>query len=119
RPLFLKLQSMVDRVNAVIKENLTAIRVVKSFNRQDFEEKKFEKRNDDLMDTALKAISLIIVLMPIFNLVVYSTVVTVLWIGGGEITAGNMSGGELISFITYITQVLMSLIMISMFFMNL
>lgn len=119
RPLFLKLQSMVDSVNAVIKENLSGIRVVKSFNRQEFEEEKFKKRNDSLMDMALKAISLIIILMPIFSLVVYATIVAVLWIGGGKIIVGDMSGGALISFITYITQVLMSLIMISMYFMNL
>lgn len=119
RPLFLKLQKMVDSVNSVIKENLAGIRVVKSFNRQEFEEKKFKKRNDSLMDIALKAISLIIILMPIFSLVVYATIVAVLWIGGGKIVVGDMSGGELISFITYITQVLMSLIMISMYFMNL
>lgn len=119
RPLFLRLQTMVDRVNAVIKENLTAIRVVKSFNRQEFEEEKFKERNDSLMNTALKAISLIIFLMPIFSLIVYSTIVAVLWIGGGKISAGTLSSGELISFITYITQVLMSLIMISMYFMNL
>lgn len=119
RPLFLRLQTMVDRVNAVIKENLTAIRVVKSFNRQEFEEEKFKERNDSLMNSALKAISLIIFLMPIFSLIVYSTIVAVLWIGGGKISAGTLSSGELISFITYITQVLMSLIMISMYFMNL
>lgn len=119
RPLFLKLQSMVDRVNAVIKENLTAIRVVKSFNREEFEETKFKERNDNLMNTALKAISLIIILMPIFSLIVYATIIAVLWIGGGMIGAGTMTGGELISFITYITQVLMSLILMTMYFMNL
>lgn len=119
RPLFLRLQSRVDKVNAVIQENLTGIRVVKSFNRQEFEEEKFKERNDDLMETALKAISIIIFLMPAFNLVVYATIIAVLWLGGGQISAGNMGGGELISFITYITQVLMSLIMISMYFMNL
>lgn len=119
RPLFLRLQGYVDKVNGVIQENLTNMRVVKSFNRQDFEERKFKKRNDDLMNTALKAISYIIFLMPIFNLVVYSTIIAILWFGGRQITLGTMSGGALISFITYITQVLMSLMMISMYFMNL
>lgn len=119
RPIFLKFQTRVDKVNGVIQENLTNIRVVKSFNRQDFEEKKFKGKNDDLMNTALKAISYIIFLMPIFNLVVYSTIIAVLWYGGRQITVGSMTGGALISFVTYITQVLMSLIMISMYFMNL
>lgn len=119
RPLFLKLQTRVDRVNAIIQENLTGIRVVKSFNRQDYEEGRFKERNDSLMDTALSAISLIIFLMPVLNLVIYSTIVAVLWFGGQEILIGNMGGGELISFITYITQVLMALMMISFFFMQL
>ncbi len=119
RPLFLRLQTRVDKVNGVIQENLTNIRIVKSFNRQDFEEAKFKEKNDDLMNTAFKAISYIISLMPVFNLVVYSTIIAVLWFGGKQITLGTMSGGALISFVTYITQVLMSLMMISMYFMNL
>jgi ATP-binding cassette subfamily B multidrug efflux pump len=119
RPLFLKLQERVDDVNSVIKENLTAIRVVKSFNRKNFEEAKFKERNDNLMNTALKAISIIIVLLPAFNLIVYSTIIAVLWFGGHQITAGSMGGGELISFITYNTQILMALMMISFYFMQL
>ena len=108
RPLFRKMQTCVDRVNAVIQENLTGIRVVKSFNRQDFEEGKFKVRNDDLKNTALKAISLVIFMMPLLNLIIYSTIIAVLWFGGLQVTAGTMGGGELISFITYITQILMS-----------
>ncbi len=119
RPLFLALQTRVDRVNAVIQENLIGIRVVKSFNRQKHEEEKFKERNDDLRNNALKAVSLVITLFPILNLVIYSTIIAVLWFGGKQVTAGNMGGGELISFITYITQVLMSLMMISFFFMQL
>ena len=119
RPLFLMMQKRVDSVNATIQENLTAIRVVKSFNRQEFEEAKFKERNDNLMGTALKAISLIIILMPAFNVVVYSTIIAVLWFGGQQISIGSMGGGELISFITYNTQILMSLMMISMYFMQL
>jgi len=119
RPLFLKMQTRVDRVNATIQENLTGIRVVKSFNRQEHEEQKFKERNDSLRDTALKAVSLIIFLFPIMNLIVYSTIIAVLWFGGQQVAAGGMGGGELISFITYITQILMALMMISFFFMQL
>ena len=117
RPLFLKMQTRVDGVNSIIQENLTAIRVVKSFNRQTHEEKRFKERNDSLMDTALKAISLVVFLMPVLNIVVYSTIIAVLWFGGKQVVAGSMSAGELISFITYITQNLMALIMISFFCM--
>lgn len=119
RPLFIALQTKVDRVNAIIQENLTGIRVVKSFNRQKHEEKRFKERNDDLKDNALKAISLVIFIMPVLNLVVYGTIIAVLWFGGQQILIGTMSGGELISFITYITQVLMSLLMMSFFLMQL
>lgn len=119
RPLFIKLQTRVDRVNAIIQENLTGIRVVKSFNRQEHEEQRFKERNDSLRDTGLKAVSLVILLFPILNLIVYSTIIAVLWFGGQQVSAGSMGGGELISFITYITQILMSLMMISFFFMQL
>ena len=119
RPLFLKFQTKVDKVNAIIRENLTAIGVVKSFNRQKHEENRFMERNDDLMDTALKAISMIVFLMPVLNLIIYSTIIAVLWFGGQQVVLGSMGRGELISFITYITQIMMSLMMMSMFFMQL
>ncbi|NLZ53016.1 MAG: ABC transporter ATP-binding protein, partial [Thermoanaerobacteraceae bacterium] len=108
RPLFQKLQTRVDRVNAIIQENLIGIRVVKSFNRQTHEEKRFKERNDALNNTALYAISLVISIMPMLNLIIYSTIIAVLWFGGKQVSAGTMGGGELISFITYITQVLIS-----------
>lgn len=119
RPLFLKMQTKIDRVNAIIRENLTAIRVVKSFNRQSYEEERFKERNDSLMDTALKAITLIVFLMPVLSIVVYSTIVAVLWFGGKQVAAGTMETGQLISFITYITQIMMALMMMSFFFMQL
>lgn len=119
RPLFKRLQTRVDRVNAAIQENLTGIRVVKSFNRQEFEEEKFRKRNDSLRDTALEAISIVIFLMPIMNLIIYGTIIAVLWFGGQQVRIGSMGGGELISFITYITQVMMALMLMSFFFMQL
>lgn len=119
RPLFRSMQTRIDKVNAVIQENLIGIRVVKSFNRQDYEEKKFKRRNDSLRDVALNAISTIIFLMPMLNLIIYSTIISVLWFGGQQVRIGTMGNGELISFITYITQIMMSLMMISMFFMQL
>lgn len=119
RPIFIKMQSRVDRVNAIIQENLIGIRVVKSFNRQKHEEQRFKERNDSLRDTALKAISLIIFLFPVLTVVTYITIIAVLWFGGKQVVAGSMGSGELISFITYITQILMSLMMLSFFFMQL
>lgn len=119
RPFFFKLQGKVDKVNAIIQENLTNIRVVKSFNRQKFEEEKFEERNNSLRETALRAISIIIWFMPILNIIVYSTIISILWFGGQQVMVGTMGSGELVSFITYITQVLMALMLMSMFFMQL
>lgn len=119
RPLFKLLQKQVDRVNQIIQENLSGIRVVKSFNRQKHEESRFKERNDGLLEIGLKAISLVIFVMPLLNMIIYSTIVAVLWFGGKQVTAGTMGGGELISFITYITQILMALMMMSMFFMQL
>lgn len=119
RPLFFEIQERVDDVNAIIRENLAGIGVVKSFNREKYEEARFKKRNDALMDTAMKAISIIILLMPFIHIITYSTIIAALWFGGKQIVAGSMGRGELMSFITYITQVLISLMMISMFFMQL
>lgn len=118
RPLFIKMQSRVDRVNAIIQENLTGIRVVKSFNRQNHEEQKFKERNDSLRDTSLKAISRIMFMFPVLTVGTYATIIAVLWFGGKQVVAGSMGSGELVSFITYITQILMSLMMLSFFFMQ-
>ena len=119
RPLFMEMQTRVDRLNAVIKENLAGVGVVKSFNRQEHEEKRFKERNDGLRDTALKAISIVVFVMPLLNLIIYGTIIAVLWFGGKQVTSGTMGQGELISFITYITQIMMALMMVSMFFMQL
>ncbi|MDF2948280.1 MAG: transporter [Sedimentibacter sp.] len=119
RPIFIKMQSRVDRVNAIIQENLIGIRVVKSFNRQTHEENRFKERNDSLRDTALKAISTIMFLFPVLTIVTYATIIAVLWFGGKQVVSGSMGSGELVSFITYITQILMSLMMLSFFFMQL
>lgn len=119
RPLFLKMQSKVDRVNAIIQENLAGIKVVKSFNRQEHEGKRFKVRNDEYRDTALKATSIIIFFIPILEMIINGTIISVLWFGGQQVVLGTMGGGELIAFITYITQIMVSMMMMSMFFMQL
>lgn len=119
RPLFLEMQTRVDKVNGITQENLTGMYVVKSFNRQTYEEERFRERNDNLRDTALKAISIVIALFPVMNIIVYGTIIAVLWFGGHQVQVGSMGGGELISFITYINQIMMALMMMSFFFMQL
>ena len=112
-PRFREMQKRIDDINAVVQEDLTNIREIKSFVREDHEKRKFKKFNDSLMVTSYKAISLVIITMPAAELVVYSTIIAILWIGGREIVAGNMLAGNIISFLTYVMQILMSLIMFS------
>lgn len=118
-PMFKLIQTKIDRVNAVVQENLIGIRVVKSFNRKDHVEKKFAQRNDDLRNMAMKAISVVTVLMPTLNLVIYGSIIAVLWLGGNQILAGTAQVGEVIAFVTYITQIMMALMLLSMYVMNL
>ncbi len=129
-PRFKNLQTKLDELNASIQENLTNIRIVKSFVREDHEKKKFKNSNDNLTGTAIKAVKLVILNMPIMQLVIYGCIISILWLGSGlvldtnikEILTGvsvttGMHAGELISFITYVTQILVSLMMISFLFL--
>lgn len=118
-PLFSIMQKKVDRINGVVQENLTSIRVVKSYVRNDYESKRFKGANDDLMQSALKAVSLVILTMPIMMLVVYGSIIAILWFGGNRIMLGTMEAGRLLSFITYVMQIMMSMMMLSMFFIQL
>lgn len=116
-PMFRKIQTKVDGINAITQEDLQGIRVIKSFNRKEYEEGKFETRNADLRDSTIKAVMWIIFLFPMMNLIIYSVIIAVLWFGGNQILAGTMQSGELIAFTTYIGQIMMSLMMLSMYFM--
>ncbi len=113
-PLFKIVQQKIDKVNAVMRENLIGARVVKSFVREDFENERFEKANSDLMNTNIKSYRIMVFLMPVVMIVMNLAVAAVLIIGGnGTIEVGSISAS-----ITYITITLMSLIMLSMVFMN-
>lgn len=118
-PRFRVMQSRVDDLNANVQEDLTNIREVKTFVRNDHEKRRFKKSNDSLMEAAFKAISVVIVAMPAAELIIYSTIIAILWIGGQNIVAGNMLAGDLISFLTYVMQILMSLVMLAMVFLQL
>ena len=118
-PMFRSLQEKTDALNLVVQENLTGIRVVKSFVREDHEREKFAKRNEDLKGTSLRAFGAVVVNMPIMMLIVYGTIIAVMWFGGKMVYAGTLEPGKLITFFTYITQIMMSLMMVSMVFMML
>ncbi len=117
-PRFVRLQSRVDRLNARVQENLAGIRVVKSFVRQDHEKERFAAVNDDLRDSAFSAISLVIIMGPVMSLVVSGCIVAILWIGGLRIIGDTLLPGDLMSFVTYVGQILFSLMMLSMLFLN-
>jgi len=113
-PYFIMVQQKVDNMNAVVRENLINIRVVKSFVREDFEKEKFNIRNIDLCETVIKASNIVITIMPVMQLIMNISVVAIFWVGAREIYDGALQVGELISFINYIMLILMSLMLVSM-----
>lgn len=118
-PMFRSLQEKTDALNLVVQENLAGIRVVKSFVQEPYEEKKFSKRNQDLKGTSEKAFGTVVINMPIMMLIIYGTIIAVMWFGGKMVYAGSLETGKLITFFTYITQIMISLMMVSMVFMML
>ena len=116
-PRFRAMQEKTDALNLVVQENLTGIRVVKSFVREDFERQKFSERNLDLKTNAEKAFGMVVINMPVMMLIVYGTIIAVMWFGGQMVYAGDLEAGKLITYFTYITQIMMSLMMVSMIFM--
>jgi len=117
-PFFEKMQKKLDVLNAVVQENLTNIRVVKSFVREDFEINKFGSSNDNLRAISIKASGMVVLILPVMQLVMNVSIVAIVWFGGNKMISGNFQVGQLMSFITYITQILMSLMMLSMTIMT-
>lgn len=117
-PRFGIMQKKIDGVNTTVQENLTNVRVVKSFVREDYENEQFRKANRDLKESGLRAINVMIFTMPLMTFFMNFTSLAVVWFGGKQVMAGDMLIGDLTAFITYITQILSSLMMVSMIFMN-
>ena len=117
-PRFQLMFRKYDALNVIVQENLTAIRVVKAFVREKFEGEKFGSAAEELRDAQVRAEKLAILQGPLMQLVIYSCIAYILWTGGGMALSGKMMVGELISFLTYVTQVLMSLMMFSMMFVQ-
>ncbi|OXM83581.1 ABC transporter ATP-binding protein [Paenibacillus rigui] len=117
-PLFSMVQNKLDQVNTVLQENLTGIRVVKAFVRSRFENKRFQAANQDYMDIALRASRVVSINMPVMMLILNLSIVAVLWFGGHHVWEGSMPVGDLVAFINYVTQVLMSFSMVGMILMN-
>jgi ATP-binding cassette subfamily B protein len=112
-PFFMKVQQKVDALNAVVRENLINIRVVKSFVREEHEAQKFRRSSEELRDTVIRASNIIIGIFPVMQFVLNLTVLAILWFGGMRVTQGRLSVGELISLVNYVMQVLMALMLLS------
>lgn len=117
QPLYSRMQTAIDLVNRIIQENLSAIRVVKAYVRSDYETSKFEEVNSNLQNSSEKAFSLSALNMPAFQFVMYGTILSILWFGGDLVMIGDMKVGALTSFLSYVLQVLNSLMMFSSVFL--
>ena len=116
-PLFRALQEKTDALNLVVQENLTGIRVVKSFVREGHEQEKFSQRNRDLKNTSQKAFGAVVMNMPIMMLIINGTIIAVMWFGGHLVNTGALDTGKLMTYFPYISQIMISLMMVSMIFM--
>ena len=112
-PYFDVIQKKVDRVNAVIRENLVGARVIKVFTREKQEEDRFETANKDLMDVSIKGQNIVLWIMPVISLVMNLSIVAVVWFGAKLVGVNGFEVGDITSFITYITQILFSFMMLS------
>jgi ATP-binding cassette subfamily B protein len=115
-PLFQSMQIKLDKLNLVLRENLTGIRVIRAFNRDNYEKKRFNEANLDLTETAIKVNKLMAILMPLVMLIFNLTIIAILWFGSIRINSSNMQVGDLMAFIQYASQIMFSLIMLAMMF---
>ena len=113
-PKFKQMQTLVDRLNLVSREILTGIMPIRAFSREKFEEKRFDKANTDLMKTQLFTNRTMVAMMPFMTLIMNGTSLLIVWFGGKAMDLGNMQVGEMIAFITYTMQIVMSFLMLSM-----
>ncbi|MCT8975208.1 ABC transporter ATP-binding protein/permease [Clostridium sp. CX1] len=115
-PLFKVMQVKLDKLNAVVRENLTGIRVIRAFNRNEYEKERFKEANGDLTNIAIKVNKIMAFMMPAMMLIMNLTTVAIIWFGGKLIDTGNMEVGSMMAFIQYAMQIMFSLIMVSMMF---
>ena len=113
-PKFKQMQALVDRLNLVSREILTGIMPIRAFSREKFEEERFDKANTDLMKTQLFTNRTMVAMMPFMTLIMNGTSLLIVWFGGKAMDLGNMQVGEMIAFITYTMQIVMSFLMLSM-----
>lgn len=115
-PLFKLMQKKIDKINLVLRENLTGIRVIRAFNRQEDEKVRFEDASIDLTNTAIKVNKMMAVVMPIMMIIMNLTSVSIIWFGGIRIDNGDMQVGDMMAFIQYAMQIMFSFLMLAMMF---
>ena len=117
-PRFSRMQTKIDALNSTVQENVTNVRVVKSFVRENFETKKFSTANENLKTAGMHAVKVMIFMGPVMNFFMYATIIGIIWFGHGIVLDGGMPIGDLSSFVTYATQILSSLMMVTFLLMN-
>lgn len=117
-PLFTSMQSKIDNVNLVMRENILGIRVIKAFTLEGKQREKFDATNKDLMDTSIKAQNMSMILWPVVTLVMNLSVIAVFWYGGNLAYIGGIEAGKIMAFINYLLQIMNSLVMVVMIMLN-
>lgn len=115
-PYFKVMQKKIDKLNLVLREGLTGIRVIRSFNRLEHESKRFDEANGDLTQTAIKVNQIMAFMMPMMMLILNFSSLAIIWFGGLRVSGGHMQVGDLMAFLQYAMQIMFSLLMVSMMF---
>lgn len=117
-PRFAKMQENIDGLNSTVQENITNVRVVKSFVREDFEIEKFHTANRNLKMAGRAAVGVMIFMSPVMTFIMNATTIAIMWFGGNMLINSSLTTGDLSAFVTYVTQILSSLMMVTMMFVN-
>lgn len=115
-PIFRQVQKKIDKLNLVLRENLTGMRVIRAFNKEEYEKKRFGRANKDLTDTYIRVNRILAILQPVMMIVMNVMMVGILWFGSVRIDAGDMNLGALVAFIQYAMQIMFALVMLTMMF---
>jgi ATP-binding cassette subfamily B protein len=115
-PLFIQIQKKIDKLNLVLRENLTGIRVIRAFNRVDYEQARFDAASLDLTETSIRVNKLVAVLMPFMMLTLNFSTIAIMWVGAQRVNLGDLAVGSMMAFIQYASQILWSLMMLSSIF---
>ena len=118
-PLFRAMQAKLDKVNLVLRENLTGIRVIRAFDRQTSETRRFKTANRDLTDTAIRVNKIMAAMNPVMVIFMNLTSIGIIWFGGLRISSGNLLIGDMMAFLQYAMQIMFSIIMVTMMFVML